>query len=336
MNSPSNDDLPNKLHAQKKKRNVVITIVWASIILHGLLLFIASLVILVNEYIDEKEDEEEPYVTIAPGIKTIKVRTQKQAKMQQIMQQSAAPRPSHIVVHNPNSIPLHQVEIPGFKSESNFNGHVSGDFGLIKVSSGGENIDLGGIPGGMRHRCSKANRQAKLKANGGNEQCEAAVMKSLRWLKKTQNADGSWTSNNQAAMTGFAVLAFLGHCETPHSKEFGDAVRRGINYLIKVGMNNAGRITTSGVKSTDWVYEHAIATYALAEAYIFCSGMNIKIPKHDIVTKEAGNIIMRGQGQNGGWGSLAECRRRAAPCSRVRSPAPRCRGALHDAPTTGS
>lgn len=152
----------------------------------------------------------------------------------------------------------------------------------------------------MKKRCSKADRLARLKANGGNEQCEEAVMKSLRWLKKTQNADGSW-SKPQGAMTGFALLAFLGHCETPLSPEFGETVEKAIVYLVNVGMANNGRISVIPANKIQWVYEHGIATYALAEAYTFCNSLGLEIPNLAEVTKNAGNMIINGQSDSGGW-----------------------------------
>ena len=42
-------------------------------------------------------------------------------------------------------------------------------------------------------------------------------MKSLRWMKQTQNKDGSW-GNRKVAYTGLALLAYLGHCETPRNR----------------------------------------------------------------------------------------------------------------------
>jgi len=157
------------------------------------------------------------------------------------------------------------------------------------------------LPPSIRKRCSKEDRLELLAKNGGNEQCEEAVMKSLRWLKKTQNADGSWTGGNKGAMTGFALLAFLGHCETPNSEEFGDAVTRAIVYLTDLGMKNDGRLATADVGSHHWVYEHGIATYALAEAYTFCSSLGIQLPNLAEVTKTAGDMIIQGQGDSGGW-----------------------------------
>jgi len=163
---------------------------------------------------------------------------------------------------------------------------------------------FGKIPATMKKRCSQEDRMARLKEMGGTPECEAAVMKALRWLKQTQNSDGSWGTADQVAMTGFAILAYLGHCETPspaHSPEFGDSVARGVAFLINNGMKNNGRMTVHPLTSIRWVYEHAIAAYALSEAYTFTSKMDIEIPDLDTVVKKATDIIMDGQGASGGW-----------------------------------
>ena len=158
-----------------------------------------------------------------------------------------------------------------------------------------------GIPATMKARCSKADRMARLLAEGGTPECEDAVVKCLNWLQSTQNPDGSWSKSYPAAMTGFALLVYLGHCETPQSPEYGETVLKAITYLIDVGMKNDGRLTNLDATNQNWVYEHGIAAYALAEAYTFCSQLKIVIPNLDTVTKQAGDMIMQGQTDEGGW-----------------------------------
>ena len=158
-----------------------------------------------------------------------------------------------------------------------------------------------GIPTTMKARCSKADRMARLLAEGGTPECEDAVVKCLNWLQSTQNPNGSWTNSHPVAMTGFALLVYLGHCETPQSPEYGETVLKAITYLIDVGMKNDGRLTNKDANSIQWVYDHGIAAYALAEAYTFCSQLKIAIPNLDTVTKQAGDMIMQGQTDDGGW-----------------------------------
>ena len=104
------------------------------------------------------------------------------------------------------------------------------DFGDGTFGNGPEN-GMGpiGLPPVLHNRCSKQDRMARLLETGGTPQCEDAVVKGLDWLKSTQLPDGSWSrSQNPAAMTGLALLAYLGHCETPLSENYGDNVLRAI------------------------------------------------------------------------------------------------------------
>lgn len=149
-------------------------------------------------------------------------------------------------------------------------------------------------------RCSKDDRLQRIKDNGGTPACEEAVIQGLRWLKAQQAADGSWGGSNQAATTGLALLAYFGHCETTASVEFGDSVQHGIVYLVNLGMKNHGRMA-SNFTANSWSYEHAIATYALAEAYTFCKQLNPEIPNLREVTAKAGQFIIDNQHEKGGW-----------------------------------
>ena len=198
---------------------------------------------------------------------------------------------------SPTSIPVPETNVPTPSAEFG----SGDDFGDGWGGSGDGAGGFAGIPSTMRKRCSKEDRLQRLAENGGNEQCEEAVVSALRWLQKTQNKDGSWTNGNKGAMTGFALLAYLGHCETPLSQEFGETVLNAIVYLIDLSNKNNGRLATSAENSNHWVYEHGIATYALAEAYTFCDQLGISIPGLAEATRKAGDMIVNGQGQSGGW-----------------------------------
>jgi hypothetical protein len=176
------------------------------------------------------------------------------------------------------------------------------DFGNMGGDSLGPGGDFIKIPPTMNKRCSPQDRLARLRETGGTPECEEAVVKALRWMKGTQRPDGSWGPQYPAAMTGLALLAYLGHCETPHSPEFGETVSKAIAYLVNIGLKNDGRLTSTGsMGGHQTVYEHGIATYALAEAYTLCKGFDITVPDLDVVTKKATEIIMDGQGDSGGW-----------------------------------
>lgn len=194
-------------------------------------------------------------------------------------------------------------------------GGMSGGLGGSGVGSGfgkgagvGSGVGMGAgagkmfglIPESMRKRCSKEDRLQRLKDNGGTPACEESVINSLRWLKGKQNPNGSWGNSESPAMTGLVLLAYLGHCETPVSEEFGESCMKGIVYLVNVGMSNDGRIADNYV-SDHWCYQHAIATYALGEAATFCKEAKIEVPNLMAVTEKAGQYIIDNQHENGGW-----------------------------------
>ena len=162
---------------------------------------------------------------------------------------------------------------------------------------------FGMIPESMRKRCSPEDRLQRLAQSGGTPACETAVLKSLRWLKGTQASDGSWGEANKPAMTGLALLAYFGHCETPASPEFGESCLKGIVYLVNLGSKNGGKMA-SNFTDNGWCYEHAIATYALGEATTFCKDLNVNVPSLVETTEKAGQFIIDNQNKNGGWGYL--------------------------------
>ena len=176
----------------------------------------------------------------------------------------------------------------------------------------GDNIGFnnGKGPGGyepdditLSKRCDLNDRMKRITENGGTPQCEEAVVKSLRWLQKQQNKDGSWGGGGQnykCSMTGLALLAYLAHCETPLSEEFGDSVLKGISFRVDQGMKSP--VLSLVPQMNEVSYDHAIATYALCEAYAFCKQMDIpSISNLERVTVKAVDRILDGQNNNGGW-----------------------------------
>ena len=141
----------------------------------------------------------------------------------------------------------------------------------------------------------------RIAENGGTPQCEEAVVKSLRWLKKQQNGNGSWGEGQfRASMTGISLLAYLAHCETPLSEEFGENVLKGISFLVDLGMKNPVISEQPALKEI--CYDHAVATYALCEAYTFCKQMDIpSIANLEKVVIKAVDRIIDAQCPNGGW-----------------------------------
>ena len=142
---------------------------------------------------------------------------------------------------NPTAIPVPDINVVTPNAEFGDGEDFGGGWGDGDgVGAGG---GFGNVPVTMRSRCSPADRMNRLKQSGGTVEGEAAVVKSLDWLQETQNSDGSWGKGNSVAMTGFAILVYLGHCETPLSQKYGETVLKGITYLVNNGLQNDGRLT---------------------------------------------------------------------------------------------
>lgn len=155
----------------------------------------------------------------------------------------------------------------------------------------------GGLPSAMSGRSGGTARAQMMEQNKGKKEGELAVMKGLRWLVQNQSPDGSWSPTNKPAMTGFAILSFLGHGETPVSPEFGATIQKGLDWLIENGTKNGGRLSMSeSFGANHLVYEHAIATYALGEYYTMTKDERVAE-----LLKKAVAFIVQGQAGDGGW-----------------------------------
>lgn len=179
----------------------------------------------------------------------------------------------------------------------------NGDRDGLSVTGDRKGPVFGLVPESMRKRCSKEDRLQRIRESGGTPGCEDAVVNALQWLKANQNPDGSWGGPNKVAMTGLALLSYFGHCENPASIEYGESCLKGITFLVNSGMRNDGRLATN-LSANHWPYEHAIATYALAEAVTFCNGIRLKVPSLSDVAGKAGQLIIDNQNENGGWAYL--------------------------------
>src|SRR5690606_10949936 len=101
-------------------------------------------------------------------------------------------------------------------------------------------------------------------------------------------------------MTGLSLLAYLGHCQTPESAKFGEVVVKAALFLMDRGLQNEGRMT-NGKRGHHEAYEHAIATYALAELYTMTKESGKEIPRLESVIRKAAGVIVDAQTRDGGW-----------------------------------
>ena len=200
---------------------------------------------------------------------------------------------------SPTAIPVPDVNVTVPTTDFGNGNDFATGWGSASEDQGG---GFGAIPAQMRKRCSKQDRLQRLAENGGNEQCEEAVLSALRWLKDNQKSNGSWGGKKPVAMTGLAILAYLGHCETPLSEEFGESVTKGMVFLVDNNMKQKGK-SASNLQDRYWCYEHAMALYALCESYTFCKQLNLEnlVPNIEPAVQNGIDWIIDNQERSGGW-----------------------------------
>ncbi len=165
------------------------------------------------------------------------------------------------------------------------------------VFSGGGGM---GVPVAMKSRFNPDMRLKLLMERGGLPGAEDAVQRALDWLVSVQNADGSWGKTYKVAMTGFAVLCFLGHGDSVDSPKHGRVVSRGVQYLTDVSEKNGGLMATVQ-RANGACYEHGIATYALGEVYALARFGQKGLGPVAEAFDHGVRIILEGQTKEGGW-----------------------------------
>jgi len=156
------------------------------------------------------------------------------------------------------------------------------------------------MAGIMPGRTAMARRAALNRYSGGmGGQTEAAVQRALKWLASVQQSNGGWNKggtqrgggNTNLGYTGLALLTFLSNGQTPSSAEYGATVSRAIRHIVE--QQDREGIFGAGGKET---YAHAIATYALAEAYTMTNNMLLREP-----LQRAIQVMVKNQLSDGGF-----------------------------------
>jgi hypothetical protein len=120
---------------------------------------------------------------------------------------------------------------------------------------------------------------------GGGRSTNPIVRRGLEWLAAHQDKDGRWDADDfskhdagdyeicsgpgsavhDVGVTALALLAFLGENNTMRSGKHQDNVKRGVLWLRDQQDKKTGLIGSR--TSHDYIYDHAIAAYAMCEAY---------------------------------------------------------------------
>ena len=129
------------------------------------------------------------------------------------------------------------------------------------------------------------NRPGKGGGDKGGRNRSQIVERGLIWLARHQDDIGCWDTDgfmkhddpafpigtgpgnavHDVGVTALALLAFLGENNTLRAGQYKDNVKRGVRWLLDQQDQSTGLIGSR--TSHDYIYDHAIAAYALCEAY---------------------------------------------------------------------
>lgn len=189
----------------------------------------------------------------------------------------------------PTDIPI-QMDSPMPAENPRPSDDVSMDLAQLNILADQSPLVMKGLFAGR----SAAGRSSGLNQYAGRwaTAVDRAVIRALEWLKKNQAPDGSW-GPNKPGMTGLGLLTFLAHGETTASPEYGQTVEKAIRFLLSIQQPNGA---FGPIDNLPGVYAHAIATYAISEAY----GLT-RIPDLKPAMEKAIEIIVKGQQPGGLW-----------------------------------
>ncbi len=160
---------------------------------------------------------------------------------------------------------------------------------------------------------------------GGSQETEDAVDRSLRWMAAVQNQAGYWHAGeygeevanpnsgqlNQrpdVGITSLAVLAFLGKQNTIDEGVHSAVVNRALRWIVSQqtvrhwgeGWGSTDGYLGGGASEFEAMYCHAMATFALAEAYAMSRNSPdaqwLRVP-----LQKAVGFILDTQNVDGGW-----------------------------------
>ena len=141
-------------------------------------------------------------------------------------------------------------------------------------------------------------RDVSVKEDGDPAVIPEAVVQSIRrgqeYLKKAQNAKGSFYGSDDTGPVSLAVLALMVDGSVPGRGPYGREVARGVEYLLK-NAQPTGLIHSKDGR-TPAMYNHGLATLCLAEVWGMTRQQDI-LP----VLKRAVDLIVRCQSSRGGW-----------------------------------
>ncbi|HTF90823.1 MAG TPA: prenyltransferase/squalene oxidase repeat-containing protein [Planctomycetota bacterium] len=174
-------------------------------------------------------------------------------------------------------------------------------------------IGIGGDPGS---KLGKRGPGHGGRGQNGSSGTEIPLGDSLKWLKAHQSPDGSWDCDgfmsncgqlqagsscdgpgegtHDVGMTGLAMLAFLGDGSTTREGPYKEQVAKAVKWLKEQQETDTGVYGERVGHS--FMYDHAIATLAMCEAYYFSRNPLLRRSAQDAI-----NFITRARNPYGAW-----------------------------------
>jgi len=192
--------------------------------------------------------------------------------------ETPTPKPKHETGPQNEDIPLVPVSV----ASANSSAGSSAPTPAVAAKRPGDGRDL---PAAYRARVA-SDRDAILAENGGNAHTEAAVQAALNWLAQNQQSDGRWDcathgggretrvlghdrggagTEADTAVTGLAILAFLGAGHTHLDGDYQQNVQHALEFLLRIQTRDGD--LAGNARTFARMYCHGMAALALSEAY---------------------------------------------------------------------
>ncbi|MEM7166462.1 MAG: prenyltransferase/squalene oxidase repeat-containing protein [Planctomycetota bacterium] len=190
--------------------------------------------------------------------------------------------------------------------------------------------DAFGTGGGAAGAYGNRFGRGSMVNEGGSAATESAVLAALYWLMRHQHPDGHWSSHQyyrkntdepyklikyegysdgtgfegfDIGVTALAMLAYLGFGETHRSgqyPEFRPVMQKAMKWMLKQQARSGppeqeGRFGKEHPE--EWIYNHAIATMAMAELLVLTED-RLKLSK---CVEKATRYCLRSQNEGYGW-----------------------------------
>ncbi|NOT31637.1 MAG: terpene cyclase/mutase family protein [Planctomycetes bacterium] len=177
------------------------------------------------------------------------------------------------------------------------------------VGTGAPSAYVGRLPGGG----GKGGGGPTHGGGGASSATRQATDAALVWLAQHQSPDGRWSATGFAeqcrknecsgrgndlhdtGLTALALLCFLGAGETHQTSVFKDTIKRGLVHLLSLQEESEDGCFGERI-GQHWVYNHACAALALAEAYGMTGAKALKEPAQRGI-----NFILVAQNPYSAW-----------------------------------